>query len=129
MPRLLSAVTTDPRSLRLLAASNAPDKLVRNEPVALAQSVMSVWGIAMLALVSAVVRPFASTVTTGTTVADPVGPAAPPPAAASVGFGYVPVRSPPADPVGAAPVMVTLLAAVALPLASSVTCATWVASP
>src|SRR5450631_905558 len=50
-------------------------------------------------------------------------------AAAMVGLGKLPVKSPPAAPVGAAPVMVTLEAFVILPWASTKICATWVASP
>ena len=48
---------------------------------------------------------------------------------AIVGFGYVPARSPPAVPVGLAPLIVTLLAAVRRPCASTVNCATCVALP
>ena len=39
---------------------------------------------------------------------------------ATLGFGYVPVRSPPAVPPGAAPLIVTLPAAVMRPAASTV---------
>ena len=50
-------------------------------------------------------------------------------AAATVGFGYVPVRSPPAVPPGAAPLIVTLPAAVRRPAASTVNVPTCVVEP
>jgi hypothetical protein len=62
----------------------------------------------IVALDTAVSRPFASYVMIGATVAEPVGP---PPAmiGARVGFGYEPARSPPADPLGVPPPLCDVL--------------------
>ena len=51
-----------------------------------------------VAVVTVVTRPLESVVITGIAVAEPYVDAVP--TDPNVGFGYVPVRSPPADPVG-----------------------------
>ena len=55
--------------------------------------------VVIAAVVAPATRPLASIVRTGTAVAEPYV-AAVTPLVARVGFGYVPVRSPPADPLG-----------------------------
>ena len=75
-----------------------------------------------------VTRPFASTVTCGTTLAEPYVPAVAPDEA-SVGLGYVPVRSPPAAPEGGPLATGTAETPTTRPFASTVNCGTFDAFP
>src|SRR5690242_14594227 len=82
----------------------------------------------MVTFPAEVKRPFASTVNVPTCVALPYAPEVTPEAVRE-GFGYVPVRSPPALPPGATPEIVTLPAEVRRPFASTVNVPTCVALP
>jgi hypothetical protein len=90
-------------------ASGAEKVITFSLPLKVVQSVedrypaMLPEDVGTLAVVAEVARPLASKTMTGMADAEPTEPATTP-EVARVGFGYVPVRSPPAVPVGGAPV-------------------------